>query len=105
MLVAVAQDPAMLEYLDNWQSRKQHPNENFARELMELFTLGEGHYQLTWPGNGAPSVTGELELIAAPVRTGGNAASPAELLPHFSLLRLPAEDIRIEGETLRALVA
>ncbi|MCU0771718.1 MAG: DUF1800 domain-containing protein [Verrucomicrobia bacterium] len=44
LLVDVARDPAMLLWLDQAQSRKQHPNENFARELMELFTLGEGHY-------------------------------------------------------------
>jgi uncharacterized protein (DUF1800 family) len=44
MLHAVAKDPAMLIYLDTAQSRKGQPNENFAREVMELFTLGEGHY-------------------------------------------------------------
>jgi uncharacterized protein (DUF1800 family) len=44
LLIGVAKDPAMLIYLDNAQSRKEHPNENFARELMELFTLGEGNY-------------------------------------------------------------
>jgi len=44
MLVAISRDPAMLIYLDNAQSNKQQPNENYARELMELFTLGEGHY-------------------------------------------------------------
>lgn len=44
LLRAVARDPAMLVYLDNARSRRQAPNENFARELMELFTLGEGHY-------------------------------------------------------------
>ena len=44
MLLDVARDPAMLEYLDNNQNRKGNPNENFARELMELFTLGEGNY-------------------------------------------------------------
>jgi uncharacterized protein (DUF1800 family) len=43
-LIAVGKDPAMLIWLDGAQSRKQHPNENFAREVMELFTLGEGHY-------------------------------------------------------------
>lgn len=41
---AVAKDPAMLLYLNNQQNRKAHPNENFARELLELFTLGVGHY-------------------------------------------------------------
>ncbi|HEX3632892.1 MAG TPA: DUF1800 domain-containing protein [Casimicrobiaceae bacterium] len=44
MLHAVARDPAMIVYLDSAQNRKGAPNENFARELMELFTLGEGHY-------------------------------------------------------------
>jgi len=44
MLRAVARDPAMVVYLDGAQNRKAAPNENFARELMELFTLGEGHY-------------------------------------------------------------
>ncbi|WP_340117574.1 DUF1800 domain-containing protein [Pelagibius sp. 7325] len=44
LLHAIARDPAMLIYLDNASSRKGAPNENFARELMELFTLGEGRY-------------------------------------------------------------
>ncbi|MBQ0733449.1 DUF1800 domain-containing protein [Aquimarina celericrescens] len=40
MLVEVSKSPAMLLFLNNRQNRKDHPNENFARELMELFTLG-----------------------------------------------------------------
>ena len=44
LLHAIARDPAMLIYLDNAQNRQGAPNENFAREVMELFTLGEGHY-------------------------------------------------------------
>jgi hypothetical protein len=44
LLHAVARDPAMLEYLDNDANRRGSPNENFARELLELFTLGEGNY-------------------------------------------------------------
>jgi uncharacterized protein (DUF1800 family) len=40
----VARDPAMLVYLNGNQNRSQHPNENFARELMELFSLGVGNY-------------------------------------------------------------
>ena len=44
LLHAVARDPAMVIYLDSAQNRKGAPNENFARELMELFTLGEGNY-------------------------------------------------------------
>ncbi|MHC4549617.1 MAG: DUF1800 domain-containing protein [Planctomycetota bacterium] len=44
LLHAISRDPAMLEYLDNNRNRKQHPNENYAREVMELFTLGAGNY-------------------------------------------------------------
>ncbi|HXZ47482.1 MAG TPA: DUF1800 domain-containing protein [Usitatibacter sp.] len=44
LLHGVAKDPAMLIYLDNARSRREAPNENFAREVMELFTLGVGHY-------------------------------------------------------------
>jgi uncharacterized protein (DUF1800 family) len=44
LLHGIAKDPAMLVYLDNAGSRREAPNENFAREVMELFTLGEGHY-------------------------------------------------------------
>jgi uncharacterized protein (DUF1800 family) len=44
LLGASAKSPAMLIYLDNADSRKEHPNENYARELMELHTLTIGHY-------------------------------------------------------------
>ena len=40
----ISRDPAMLIYLDSATNRKQHPNENYAREIMELFCLGEGEY-------------------------------------------------------------
>jgi Protein of unknown function (DUF1800) len=41
---AISRDPAMMIWLDTVQSKKERPNENFAREVMELFTLGEGWY-------------------------------------------------------------
>ncbi len=41
---AVSMDPAMILYLDNQTNRKGHANENYARELFELFTLGIGNY-------------------------------------------------------------
>ena len=44
MLLEIAHDPAMILYLDGQRNQKRKPNENFARELLELFTLGEGHY-------------------------------------------------------------
>ncbi len=40
LLMAVSKEPAMLQFLNNQQNRKNAPNENFAREVMELFTLG-----------------------------------------------------------------
>jgi uncharacterized protein (DUF1800 family) len=55
---AVARDPAMLDYLNNEQNRKAHPNENFARELMELFTLGIGNYTEDDVKQGAKAFTG-----------------------------------------------
>ncbi len=44
LLKEVSRSAAMLFFLNNQQNRKDHPNENFAREVMELFTLGRGHY-------------------------------------------------------------
>lgn len=44
MLREVSKSAAMLNFLNNQQNRKDHPNENFAREVMELFTMGRGHY-------------------------------------------------------------
>ncbi len=44
LLIGVAQDPAMLNFLDAGVNTKDSPNENFAREIMELFTMGVGHY-------------------------------------------------------------
>lgn len=44
LILAISRDPAMLSYLDNNSNRKGRPNENYARELMELFTMGVGTY-------------------------------------------------------------
>ena len=44
MLKAVSKSPSMLQFLNNQQNRKGKPNENFAREVMELFTMGRGNY-------------------------------------------------------------
>jgi uncharacterized protein (DUF1800 family) len=44
LLAAIARDPAMIVWLDGNSNRRHHPNENFARELLELFTLGRGNY-------------------------------------------------------------
>lgn len=44
MLKAVSKSASMLQFLNNQQNKKLHPNENFAREVMELFTMGRGNY-------------------------------------------------------------
>ena len=58
LLHAVAKNPAMLLYLDTQTNQKERPNENFARELFELFTLGEGHYTETDIKQAARAFTG-----------------------------------------------
>lgn len=44
LLKAVSKSASMLQFLNNQQNKKSHPNENFAREVMELFTMGRGNY-------------------------------------------------------------
>ncbi len=56
----VLMDPAMMEYLDLRGSRKGSPNENFAREFFELFTLGEGNYTEQDVREAARAFTGYL---------------------------------------------
>jgi uncharacterized protein (DUF1800 family) len=58
LLDAVLRDPAILIWLDAPANRKEHPNENLARELMELFTLGVGHYSEKDVKEGARALTG-----------------------------------------------
>jgi uncharacterized protein (DUF1800 family) len=58
LLLSVAKDPAMLVWLDNRYNVAAHPNENFARELMELFALGLGNYSEDDVKNAARAFTG-----------------------------------------------
>src|SRR2546425_2157272 len=58
ILSGITSDPAMLFYLDLTKSKKNAPNENYARELMELFTLGLGHYTQQDVFEGAAALTG-----------------------------------------------
>jgi uncharacterized protein (DUF1800 family) len=58
LLLESGKDPAMLVWLDQAQSKKDHPNENYAREVMELFALGEGHYTEKDITEGARALTG-----------------------------------------------
>jgi len=58
LLSSVTRDPAMLVWLDNRYNTKAHPNENYAREVMELFTLGLGNYTEDDVKQGARAFTG-----------------------------------------------
>jgi uncharacterized protein (DUF1800 family) len=58
LLTAIESDPAMLVWLDGGANHKDHPNENFARELLELFTLGVGNYDETDVRETARALTG-----------------------------------------------
>jgi uncharacterized protein (DUF1800 family) len=72
LLRAVAHDPAMLVWLDAPSNRKGHPNENLARELMELFSLGIGPYSEADVKEAARALTGwsieDEAFIEVPVR-------------------------------------
>ncbi|HET9392040.1 MAG TPA: DUF1800 domain-containing protein [Candidatus Rubrimentiphilum sp.] len=69
----VSIDPAMMIYLDNARSDPQHPNENYARELMELFTLGVGNYSeqdvresaRAWTGYVLRPRVGDVQFVAS----------------------------------------
>ena len=58
LLLGILRDPAMLVYLDNGENVKDHPNENFGRELLELFSLGVGNYTEQDIREGARAFTG-----------------------------------------------
>jgi uncharacterized protein (DUF1800 family) len=62
LLHAILQDPAMLVYLDNNSNKRGKPNENLAREVMELFSLGEGHYTEADIKAAARALTGNTML-------------------------------------------
>ena len=70
LIRAITVDPAMLVYLDGKDSTGTTPNENYSRELLELFALGVGHYTEADVQAGAKALTG----WKVNVRTGGSAA-------------------------------
>ncbi len=81
LTLQVAKDPAMLRYLDNNDNVKAHPNENFARELMELFTLGvHGGYSEKDVQESARAFTGWA------FKGGGNKDVAAYKNPEFVVM-------------------
>jgi uncharacterized protein (DUF1800 family) len=58
MLIGISKDGMMLKWLDGTANNKKHPNENYSRELMELFTMGAGNYTETDVREAARALTG-----------------------------------------------
>ena len=65
LLVGILEDPAMLVFLDNGENVKAHPNENFGRELRELFSMGVGNYSEHDVREAARSFTGWTNDVLA----------------------------------------
>ncbi len=82
LVMRILRDPAMLKYLDNDESRRGRPNENLARELMELFVLGEGNaYTENDIKEGARALTGyTFEDDAFKFNAGGHDSDSKTIL-------------------------
>jgi uncharacterized protein (DUF1800 family) len=77
LLTAVSKDPAMLFWLDNCLNTKDRPNENFAREVMELFTVGvDGGYSEEDIQEAARAFTGWTFTVRAPRPNGAGGRNP-----------------------------
>ena len=85
LLRAIARDPAMLLYLDGVRNTASAPNENFAREVMELHTLGEGAYTQTDVVEAARALTGWVIHVPGTRSAGQVTAQPGlEDLPPWT---------------------
>ena len=100
LLLATTYDPAMIRYLDLDQSTAKAPNENFSRELMELFTLGVGNYTETDVREGARAFSG-IRIAAVdgsgnPVRYGRTKGMTPQQYQQ-ELARLIAQGLTFNG--------
>ena len=86
LLKAVARDPAMLVYLDGYENVKGRPNENFARELLELFTVGTSEY-------------GQADVKAVAKVFTGWGISPGQSEFAYSAAQHDASPVTILGRT------
>lgn len=84
LLSRISQDPAMIFWLDNQENVKGKPNENFAREVMELFTLGIGHYSEKDVQEAARAFTGWT--YGAGFRSANEAARAPRRVERFRLV-------------------
>ncbi|HET9161247.1 MAG TPA: DUF1800 domain-containing protein, partial [Caulobacteraceae bacterium] len=115
LTVAVAKDPAMLSFLDAGKNVKGAPNENFAREIMELFTMGVGNYTERDVREGARAFTGwnyvDLKFV---VNADQHDAGPKTFLGHTGnfdgvdvidiIMRQPATAKYVGGKIYRFFV-
>ncbi len=76
LVKGISRDPAMLTYLDNASNVKANPNENYARELLELFTMGEGNYTEQDVREAARAFTGWTAAGAGQKRPRGRDEQP-----------------------------
>lgn len=103
----VSIDPAMLSYLNGNRNTKDNPNENYARELLELFTVGKG--QLAGPGD-YTTFTEEDVLAIAKVMTGwrtlGNFSSLETIQPKaiFSVVQHDTSNKQLSNRFNNALI-
>lgn len=98
MVKEVTVSPAMLIYLDGWYNTRQRPNENYARELMELHTLGEGNgYSQEDITNAARALTGWTIKETGKSPTGAKTYDPKQAA--FLANRFDATEKTIMGRT------
>lgn len=88
LLIAITYDPLMDYYLDLEQSSGTAPNENYSRELMEVFTLGAGHYTENDVREGARALSG---IEVAVFDQSGKRISPPRRTPAQTLLGFAAQ--------------
>ena len=115
LLIGVAQDPAMLAFLDAAVNVKGAPNENFAREIMELFSMGVGNYTETDIREAARAFTGwnfvDLNFVITPDKHDGSMKTVLGRSGNFDgvavidvILAHPVTADYIAGKTYRYFV-
>ena len=88
LLLATTYDPLMIRYLDLQQSTAAEPNENYARELMELFTMGPGNYTETDVREGARIFSGIRSILVDASGAPAKVPSLAGLTPQQQLAQI-----------------
>ncbi|HXF17418.1 MAG TPA: DUF1800 domain-containing protein, partial [Burkholderiales bacterium] len=115
LLIAVAQDPAMLAFLDAGVNVKGAPNENFAREIMEMFSMGVGNYSEADIREAARAFTGwnfvDLDFVVTPEKHDASVKTFFGKQGHFNgidiidlILQQPVAGEHVAGKIYRFFV-